>query len=55
MNARECLSSPTLGTSSTSERLMTTLDPAQLLEAFAKQLSDSGWRAGMSVRRIAKP
>lgn len=57
MNDRTCLSSSLslVGSNGTSERLQTKLSPAQLLEHFSRQLSDSGWSASpalAAVRRV---
>jgi hypothetical protein len=46
MNAQTCLQFAGLGSisSTTSERLQTSLSPGQLLDYFARQLADSGWK-----------
>ncbi|HEY4133141.1 MAG TPA: hypothetical protein VGM50_21165 [Gemmatimonadaceae bacterium] len=48
MNAPACfqLTLPTPGATGTTERVQSTLSNAQLLDAFAKQLADSGWKSG---------
>jgi len=57
MNDRTCFGSIVGigGGNGTSERLQTNLSPAQLLEHFSRQLSDSGWSTSSSaaaVRRV---
>ncbi len=51
MNGRACFGASTISTgmTGTSERLETTLSPGQLLEQFAKELGDSGWRQGAAA------
>jgi len=46
MNTQACLQFAGIGSlsSATSERLQTSLSPPQLLDYFARQLGDSGWK-----------
>jgi hypothetical protein len=61
MNAQVCNQPfvPTLGGSSTSERLQTVESAAGLLDYFAKQLADSGWASApatpMARRQFTRP
>jgi len=50
MNAQVCLQFAGIGSisSTTSERLQSPLSPAQLLDHFARQLADSGWKGATS-------
>jgi hypothetical protein len=57
MNDRNCIgtSNNFAGSNATSERLQTQLSPAQLIDHFSRQLSDSGWSAlpqAAAVRRV---
>ncbi len=47
MNVQSCFQTVVAGTgpTATTERVQTNLSPAQLLDAFAKQLSDSGYKS----------
>jgi hypothetical protein len=44
MNATPCTRLPFSGGNATSERVQTSLTPAQLVDDFARQLADSGWK-----------
>jgi hypothetical protein len=56
MNPQTCTPGPfmTTGAGGTAERLQTSLTPQQLLDSFARQLSDSGWTAGETVTTIRR-
>jgi hypothetical protein len=56
MNPQTCTSGPfmTTGAGGTAERLQTSLTPQQLLDFFARQLSDSGWTAGQTTTTIRR-
>lgn len=56
MNSPTCSPGPFFpsGGGGTTERLQTSLTPQQLLETFARQLSDSGWTAGETVTTIRR-
>jgi hypothetical protein len=56
MNSPTCYAAnlSSMGGNNTSERLQTNLSPAQLIEHFSRQLSDSGWgvsATSASIRR----
>lgn len=44
----------TTGAGGSAERLQTSLTPQQLLDSFARQLSDSGWAAGQTTTTIRR-
>jgi hypothetical protein len=56
MNPQSCTSGPFMSTGAggTAERLQTSLSPQQLLDSFARQLSDSGWIVGQAATTIRR-